>query len=71
MTTPTAETSAEMKNPRLIAAMPLRSPVRGATEKMPMIAVSTPTAGTSSGKTRPFSPKALTPRINAATSITA
>ncbi len=34
-----------MKNPRLIALMPLRSERRGATAKMPIIAVSTPIAG--------------------------
>ncbi len=71
MTTPMAEITADRKNPRLIAAMPLRSPARGATERMPTIAVSTPTAGISSGKISPFSPNAFTPRISAATSVTA
>ena len=55
--------TAEMKKPRLIAVMPLRSPVRGDAAKMPMIAVSTPIVGTISGKTRPSSPKAALPRI--------
>ena len=60
-----------MKKPRLIAVMPLRSPRRGATTKMPTIAVMTPMPGTISGNTRPCEPNALTPRISAATSITA
>ncbi len=47
--TRTADTTAEMKKPRLIALMPERSPARGATAKMPMTAVTTPMAGTSSG----------------------
>ena len=47
--TSTAEMIAEMKNPRLIALMPERSPGRGDTAKMPMTAVMTPMAGTSSG----------------------
>ena len=45
--------TAEMKKPRLIGGRPLRSVARGAVTKMPMIAVSTPIAGTISGKTRP------------------
>ncbi len=48
-----AEITADTKNPRLIAVMPLRSPLRGATTKMPMTAVITPIIGTISGKTRP------------------
>ena len=47
-----------------------RSKGRGATEKMPMIAVRTPMAGMISGKIRPLSPKALLPRISEATSMT-
>ena len=47
-----------MKKPRLIAVMPLRSPRRGETEKMPITAVITPITGTISGKTRPLSPNA-------------
>ena len=69
--TPMAEMTAEMKKPRLIAVIPLRSPGRGATEKMPMTAVITPIAGTISGKTRPLSPNAALPRISEATSMTA
>ena len=70
MTTRTREKIAEMKNPRLIAVIPLRSFLRGATTKMPSMAVSTPTIGTISGNTRPSEPKAARPRISAATSIT-
>ena len=40
---------AEMKKPRLMADMPERSVARGETAKMPMMAVSTPMAGTTSG----------------------
>ena len=69
--TPIAEMIAEMKKPRLIAVIPLRSPRRGATEKMPMIAVMTPMAGMISGKIRPLSPNATLPRISEATSMTA
>ncbi len=47
-----------MKKPRLIALMPLRSPRRGATAKMPMTAVITPIIGTISGNTRPALPNA-------------
>ena len=54
-----------MKKPRLIAVMPERSLARGATAKMPITAVTTPIAGTSSGKTRPSVPKATLPRISA------
>ena len=70
MATPMTEMIAEMKKPRLIAVIPLRSRARGATEKMPMIAVRTPMAGMISGKIRPLSPKALLPRISEATSMT-
>ena len=70
MATPTAEITAETKKPRLMAVMPLRSPLRGRTTKIPMTAVITPIAGTISGKTRPSSPKATLPRISAATSMT-
>ena len=69
--TPMAEMIAEMKKPRLIAVIPLRSPRRGETAKMPMIAVRTPMAGMISGKTRPLSPNATLPRISEATSMTA
>ena len=65
------EMTAEMKKPRLMAVIPLRSPARGRTEKMPMIAVITPIAGMSSGKISPLSPNATLPRISAATSMTA
>ena len=51
--TSTSEMTAETKKPRLIAVMPLRSPLRGATTKMPTTAVITPHIGTISGKTRP------------------
>ena len=51
--TSSKEMSAEMKKPRLMALMPLRSPLRGATAKMPITAVTTPIIGTISGKTRP------------------
>lgn len=60
-----------MKKPRLMADIPLRSARRGATAKMPIIAVTTPIAGTISGKARPASPKAALPRISAATRVTA
>ena len=69
--TSASEITAEMKKPRLIAVMPLRSVRRGATAKMPTMAVSTPIAGTSSGKASPASPKAALPRISAATRVTA
>ena len=65
-----SENTAEMKNPRLIAVMPLRSALRGATAKMPTTAVITPIMGMISGKTSPLSPNATLPRISAATSIT-
>ena len=70
MTTSTSEKTAEMKKPRLIAVMPLRSPLRGATTKMPSMAVITPIIGTMSGNTRPSEPNATLPRISEATSIT-
>ena len=69
--TSTSEITAEMKKPRLIAVIPLRSDRRGATAKMPIIAVITPIAGTSSGKASPESPNAALPRISAATRVTA
>ena len=50
--------TAEMKKPRLIAVMPLRSFLRGATTKMPITAVMTPIIGTISGNTRPCEPNA-------------
>ena len=53
MMTSTREMTAETKKPRLMAVMPLRSPWRGATTKMPITAVITPIIGTISGKTRP------------------
>ncbi len=62
---------AETKKPRLMAVMPLRSPMRGATTKMPATAVITPHIGTISGNTRPCDPNAFTPRISDATSMTA
>ena len=71
MMTSTSEMIAEAKNPRLIAVMPLRSFFRGATRKMPNMAVMTPIIGTISGKTRPCEPNATLPRISAATSVTA
>ncbi len=51
--TPMTEITAEMKKPRLMAVIPLRSPLRGTTEKMPMTAVIMPMAGMNSGRTRP------------------
>ena len=42
--------SAEEKNPRLIVCKPLRSEARGSVRKIPTTAVSTPMAGTTSGK---------------------
>ena len=62
---------AETKKPRLMAVIPLRSPLRGATRKMPATAVITPIIGTIRGNTRPASPNATLPRISAATSVTA
>ena len=44
--TPMTEIAAEMKKPRLIAVIPLRSRARGATAKMPITAVITPIIGT-------------------------
>ena len=41
------------------------------TTKMPAIAVITPMPGMISGNTRPCEPNALTPRISAATRVTA
>ena len=70
-TTSTAEMIAEAKKPRLIVARPLRSPGRGSVRKIPITAVSTPMAGTTSGKIRPSEPNAALPRISAATSVTA
>ncbi len=69
--TRTREITAEMKKPRLMAVVPLRSARRGATAKMPITAVTTPIAGTISGKASPASPKAALPRMSAATSVTA
>ncbi len=63
--------AAEVKKDRLMACMPLLSVGRSRVRKTPMMAVTTPIAGTISGKTRPSSPKAALPRIRAATSITA
>jgi len=57
----------ETKNSRLIAVIPLWSPWRGETAKIPITAVITPI----SGKIRPLSPNALLPRISEATSMTA
>ena len=51
--TSTSEMIAETKKPRLMAVMPLLSPLRGSTRKMPITAVITPIIGTISGKTRP------------------
>ena len=68
--TPMTEMIAEMKKPRLIALIPLRSRASGRTEKMPITAVITPIAGTSSGRIRPLSPNAVLPRISEATSMT-
>ena len=63
--------TAERKKPRLIALIPERSPGRGVTAKIPITAVITPIAGTTRGNTKPISPKADFPRINAATKVTA
>ena len=52
-TTRISEMTAETKKPRLMAVMPLRSFLRGATTKMPITAVITPSIGTISGNTRP------------------
>jgi hypothetical protein len=46
----------------LIAVIPLRSPLRGETTKIPMTAVIPPVSGTLSGKTRPSWPNALLPK---------
>ena len=70
-TTKIAEIAAEMKKPRLIDDIPDRSEGRGDTVKMPITAVITPMAGITSGRTRPNSPNAALPRINAATNTTA
>ena len=48
-----AEITAEMKNPRLIADIPLRSLARGRTTKMPITAVITPIMQIISGKISP------------------
>ena len=63
--------TAQTKKPRLIAVMPPRSFLRGATTKMPITAVITPIIGTISGKTRPSLPNAILPRISEETSRTA
>ena len=68
--TPMTEMTAEMKKPRLIALIPLRSRASGRTEKIPITAVITPIAGMSSGRTSPLSPNAVLPRISEATSMT-
>ena len=70
--TSTSEITAEAKKPRLIAVMPLRSFLRGATRKMPSIAVMTPTASADDhgGRSGPASPNAALPRISDATSMT-
>ena len=60
-----------MKKPRLIAVIPLRSPLRGIVTKIPATAVITPIIGMISGKTRPSLPNAALPRMSAATSMTA
>ena len=71
-----AEMTAEMKNPRLIAFIPCSSSLRGATARIPMIEVITPTARTNSGNITPaIAPideplYAAAPRINDATSVT-
>ena len=70
MATPITERIAETKKPRLIAVIPLRSPARGRTTKMPMTAVMMPMAGMNSGRTRPSLPNATLPRISEATSMT-
>ncbi len=70
MMTRISENTAETKKPRLMAVIPLRSFLRGATTKMPRTAVSTPIIGTISGKIRPESPNAALPRMRAATSVT-
>ncbi len=69
--TSASEITAEMKKPRLIAVIPLRSARRGATANTPIMAVITPMAGTRSGKTSPSLPKTAVPRMSAATSVTA
>ena len=71
ITTRTSEKIADRKKPLLMAVIPLRSFLRGATKKIPAIAVRTPIAGTISGKTRPWEPNAALPRISAATRVTA
>jgi len=68
--TSTADAAAEMKKPRLIAFMPLRSVSRGETAKMPRIEVSTPIPRTIIGNMTPLMPNAALPRISAATSVT-
>jgi len=60
-----------MKNPRLIAVIPVRSFGRGTVTRIPSRAVTTPIAGTISGNTRPAEPKATLPRIREATRVTA
>ena len=74
--TAAAEMTAEMKNPRLMAFIPCSSSLRGATARIPMIDVITPTARTNSGNITPaIAPiaeplYAAAPRINEATSVT-
>ena len=71
MATSTALMTAEIKNERLIACIPLLSVERRRVMKIPITAVTTPIAGTISGNTKPIVPKAALPRMTAATRVTA
>ena len=66
-----ALTIADIKNERLIAFIAFLSLGRKRVRKIPSTAVSTPIAGTMSGKIRPLSPKPARPRMSAATRVTA
>ncbi len=69
--TSTAEMPAEMKKALLIAVIPDVSLARNRVMNTPRMATSTPMPPMISGKTRPSTPHAARPRINAATSVTA
>ena len=71
MATSTSDTAAVMKKPRLIGTRPVRSELRSFVVRMPTNELMMPTAPMISGSSRPFEPKAVWPRISAATSVTA
>ena len=69
--TRTRETTAEVKNPRLIGAMPLASFLPGLLARTPTTEAMMPMAATTRGKTMPSAPKKTWPRMRASTRVTA